>query len=116
MAGSTVSAYLDNISDPDLRRVAKKLRLVVRKAIPDANEEIKMGMPCYSVNKKMIALIADYSKHVNLYFPSGAKLSSELLEGSGKGMRHIKISKATDIKVREISKLLKEAAKNATSS
>ncbi len=105
----------DNISNSDLRRLAKKLRLIARKAIPDAQEEIKMGMPCYSINKKRIALIADYTKHVNLYFPAGARLSSDLLKGNGEAMRHIRISEDNDLRVGEILKLLKQAAKNASS-
>ncbi|MFI5421339.1 MAG: DUF1801 domain-containing protein [Nitrososphaerales archaeon] len=114
MQSVTVAGYLDNIANPDLRRLAKKVRLVAKKAIPDAEEGIKMGVPCYSINKKMIALIGDYSNHGNLYFPEGAKLSSDLLEGTGKGMRHIKIAKDADIKAGEISKLLRRVATNAS--
>ena len=61
----------------------------------------------------MVALIGDYKKHINLYFFQGARLSSDLLEGTGKGMRHIKIVGDSDINSAEVSRLLKEAAKNA---
>ena len=94
-----------NISNPEVKRLAKKIHTLAREPIPDADEGIKMAVPCYSINRKHIALIGDYTNHVNLYFPQGAKLSSELLEGTGKGMRHIKISKEADIKRTEISKL-----------
>ncbi len=72
-----------------------------------------MGSPCYSVNGQMVALIGDYKKHINLYFFQGARLSSERLEGTGKGMRHIKVAVESDINPEEFSRLLKEAAKNA---
>jgi len=111
----TVSEYLDNIADPKVRRLAKKIRSVARSAIPEASEGIRMGIPCYSVDRKYVALIGDYKNHVNLYFPQGAKLSSDLLEGTGKGMRHIKISEDSDIDNPRISKLLQLATRNASS-
>ncbi len=70
-----------------------------------------MGVPTYSVNGKGIASIADYSRHINLYFFQGAKLSSKLLQGTGKGMRHIKIYTLKHIDETEFTKLLKKAAK-----
>src|ERR1700730_8904539 len=78
LAATTVSGYLANISNPEVKRLAKKIPTLAREAIPDAYEGIKMGVPCYSINRKYIALIGDYTNHVNLYFPQGVKLSSEL--------------------------------------
>jgi hypothetical protein len=114
MRALTVSEYMANISNPEISRLAKKIRTLAREAIPDAVEGIKMGVPCYSVNRKYIVLIGEYTNHVNLYFPQGAKLSSDLLEGTGKGMRRIKISKESNIKRGEISKLLQQAAENVS--
>jgi uncharacterized protein YdhG (YjbR/CyaY superfamily) len=113
MGALTVSEYMANISNPEIKGLAKKIRTLAREAIPNAEEGIKMGVPCYSVKRKYVALIGNYTNHVYLYFPQGAKLSSDLLEGTGKGMRHIKISKEAEIKRREISKLLQQAAENA---
>ena len=109
----TVESYIENIDDPKLKRLAKKVRTIARKSIPEAEEGIKMGIPCFSIGKKMVASIADYTEHINLYFPEGAKLSSPLLEGTGNGMRHIKISSESDIESIEFSRLLKEALRNA---
>ncbi len=111
-AKSAVS-YLNDISDDRVRRLAKKLRIVIRRSLPESEESMKMGIPCYSIGNKMITSIGDYKNHVNLYFFQGAKLSSKLLEGSGKGMRHIKIESEADILPDEFSRLLKEAAQNA---
>src|ERR1700733_9716973 len=113
MPEKSVISYITSISEPNLRRIARKVRSVVRESIPDADESIRMGAPCYTVNGQMVALIGDYKKHVNLYFFQGAKLSSDLLEGTGKGMRHIRITKVSEINSLEFSRLLKEAAKNA---
>jgi hypothetical protein len=80
------------------------------RSLPDAQESIRMGIPNYSVKGENIAAIAEYTKHVNLYLYSGAKLSSKLLEGTGKGMRHIKVVISSDINEKEIRRVLKQAA------
>jgi len=109
----TAVAYINQIPDHNVRKLARKVRLIVRDSVPEAEETMKMGMPCYAMKNKMFASIGDYTKHLNLYFFQGSKLESQLLEGSGKGMRHIKIEKESDIVPREFSRLLNEAARNA---
>ena len=110
LKSQTALQYIEKIKEPELKRLAKKLRSIIREALPEAEETIKMGVPCYLINGKMIATIADYSKHVNLYFFKGTKLSSKILEGTGKGLRHIKISSDADIDEQEIARLLVEAS------
>jgi hypothetical protein len=56
-----------------------------------------------------VASIANYSGHVNLYLMQGAELSSDLLEGTGKGMRHITVKTLAEIKETEFIRLLREA-------
>jgi hypothetical protein len=108
---STVEEYIAGINDPKLRVLIKKLRSVLVKSLPQAIESLKWDMPNYSIDGENIAGIGEHSKHVNLYFFSGAKLSSKLLEGTGKGMRHVKIETLSDINEKELSRLLKQAAK-----
>lgn len=110
----TVDDYVKGIEDPKLRALVKRVRSVVKSSIPEAVESVKHGIPNYSINGQSVAAIAEYSKHVNLYFFCGAKLASNLLEGNGKGMRHISIQSGTDIKERSFSSLLKQAAKLTT--
>lgn len=52
-----------------------------------------------------------YSKHINISFPSGAFLSDpqEVLQGSGKKIRHFKIKVFDDIKSPVVKQLLLEA-------
>lgn len=108
MKDQSVSAYIEKM-DPNLKGIAKRLRTIISKAIPQAEERIWMGVPNYSIDGSAILSIADYSHHINLYFLFGAKLRSKLLEGRGKGMRHIKISTRKDIDEEEITRLAKEA-------
>ena len=56
-----------------------------------------------------MAAIADYREHVNLALMQGAELSSDLLEGTGKGMRHITVKTLAEIKAKELTRLVREA-------
>jgi len=106
-----VDEYIDAIDDPNLRRLASKVRRIARNALPQALESMKWGVPNYSIDGENIASITSHSKHINLYFFEGAKLSSTLLQGTGKRMRHIKIRESKDIRQIEFIRLLKNAAK-----
>jgi hypothetical protein len=59
------------------------------------------------------AYLAGVAKRINFGFPrTEHELESELLEGTGKGMRHIKVASLDDIQPRASSpSLLKAAAK-----
>jgi Domain of unknown function (DU1801) len=59
-----------------------------------------------------VACLYVIGDHVNLGFFRGAELddSNGLLEGTGKGMRHVKIRIPGDIKRRELAIILKQAA------
>lgn len=59
-----------------------------------------------------------YSKHINLSFPSGAFLPDPkgLFIGTGKRIRHIKISDLDDLKNPDVINLLKEARNRALES
>ena len=56
-----------------------------------------------------------YRNHINISFPSGAFLSDPqgLLQGTGKKIRHIRISKLSDLKVPAVKDLLLEARNRA---
>jgi hypothetical protein len=105
---SEVDEYISKV-DPKLRPQFKKLRSTIKTALPDAVESVKWGIPYYTLNGVGLASLADYGAHVNLYIMQGAKLSSDLLEGTGKGMRHITVKTVADIKEKEFAPLLREA-------
>jgi hypothetical protein len=107
---SDVDDYTSKV-DPRLREQFAKLRLIIKKALPGSCESVKWGIPYYSLNGVGVASIAEYSQHVNLYFLQGAKLSSDLLEGTGRGMRHITVKTLKDIKEGEFTRLLSQAGK-----
>ena len=102
---------LVNSFDTRTRPLAEKLRTIVKAAVPQAKESVKWGNVHYSLNGKNFVMLSAYPDHVNLGMFLGAKLNSRLLEGSGKGLRHIKVRNEGDIKKEEFSNLLREAAK-----
>jgi hypothetical protein len=101
--------------DPRLRSLTESLRRVIKRSIPEAVEQLKWGNPTYSVNGKNVACIMHYSDHVNLGFFMGSKLKSRRLEGTGKGLRHIKVRSKSDVDEKEFGRLLRRAAAMAHS-
>jgi hypothetical protein len=105
---SDVDSYISKV-DSKLRSQFQRLRSIVKKALPGASESVKWGVPYYSLDGVGVGSIADYGGHVNLYLMQGAQLSSDLLEGTGKGMRHITVRTLAEIKETEFVRLLREA-------
>ena len=97
--------------DPPVRELAQKLRRLVKKTLPDAVETVKWGNPMYLLDEKNLAWIVGFKDHADLGLFAGAKLDSKLLEGTGKGIRHIKVRNEDDINEAEFVRLLKQAAK-----
>lgn len=109
---SDVERYVAGV-DPKLRPQFEKLRSVVRSALPEASETVKWGVPHYSIGGAGVASIAEYSGHVNLYLIQGAKIRSNLLEGTGKGMRHVTVRTLDDVHEGELTGLLEQAGRMA---
>ena len=71
----------------------RNLRILVRKGVPDAGVSIKWGVPCYSMDGRLICALAAFKEHVGLnYFaPPGVFVDpNKKLEGSGKTSRMLK--------------------------
>ncbi len=105
---STVDTYVRKLP-ADTRAVVEALRRLVITVAPDAREALKWGQPWYA-GKKGVCYIAAFRDHVNLGFAHGAELADPAgrLEGTGKGMRHVKICSA-----KEIDAAVKDLAREA---
>jgi hypothetical protein len=79
------------------RAVAERLRRMVMDVEPAFRESVKWGNPVYSLGQDIV-YIADQRQYVQLGFYSGASLPDpyQLIEGTGKGMRHIKVVVTAD--------------------
>ena len=92
-----------------LKEVALTLRDLIKAASREVDEQLKWRVPTYSINKNICSIIV-HKHHVNLQLMQGAVLEdSDLLEGSGKHMRHMKFKQVDDIKKGVVTKLLKQA-------
>jgi hypothetical protein len=106
----TVEGILSNLG-PQQKDITEKLRNISKKTQPQSEETVKWGNITYLLNGENLAWIAFYKDHVDFGFFRGAELHSKLLEGTGKGLRRIKIREIKDIDEAEISRLLKDAAR-----
>ena len=106
-----VDDHINKLSSP-VKAIAERLREIVRDASPDLTEHYKWNMPVYAGTKD-VCYIGAFKKHVNLGFYRGAELNDRdnLLEGTGKSLRHVKIASLDDIDKRSLSALIKDAVK-----
>ena len=98
MARSTdVDTWLDTL-DAEAREPIASLRALLFDVAPDAIEEFKWSRPCYRTAAPF-AYLASFKKHVTIGFNEGSRLDDPdgLLEGTGKGMRHVKVPLGTEI-------------------
>ena len=96
--------------DEETGALIGKLRSLAKKSLPDIVETVKWGNITYLFGGKNLAWIIIYKDHVDFCFFRGAELNSPLLEGTGKGLRHIKIKNKNDVDEAEIARLMKKAA------
>lgn len=106
-----INEYIYNLPE-NIQEITTALRKVILDASAEFTEELKWSMPNYSSNGLVCYLQAS-KKHVNLGFHKGIKLekddSENLLQGSGKALRHVRIKKMEDIKPDEFTILIKKA-------
>lgn len=101
----------------EVQAISKRLREVIETLHPDCVEVPRPGEPsaAYGVGPKKMseayAYIMPYSAHVNLGFFHGAALTDfgDILEGSGKRLRHIKITSVAEADTPVIREVLRAA-------
>ncbi|MDA4128644.1 MAG: DUF1801 domain-containing protein [Thaumarchaeota archaeon] len=106
----TVDGILQKL-DTKNRKLTEQLRALTKKTLPKAVETVKWGNITYLVAGKNISWLIAYKDHMDFGFFVGTKLKSNRLEGSGKGLRHIKVQSDDDIDEKEFSRLLLDAVK-----
>ena len=95
---------------PAQKETVEKLRSLTKAALPNVVETIKWGNITYLLGENNLSWILIYGDHVDYGFFRGAELNSQSLEGTGKGLRHIRIKDDKSLDEKEILRLLKEAA------
>ncbi|AKJ28078.1 hypothetical protein AAW51_1387 [Caldimonas brevitalea] len=86
-----MAAYFDNLL-PDERATAQALQRAVLDAAPGLEQSVKWGNLVFSASGQHVLAIVTHKTHANLQFFQGAAIAPQFsqLEGSGKGVRHLK--------------------------
>lgn len=99
---------------PMIISIVQKLRTLVLEFVPGAIEQIDypaklLAFGYKKTYKDTICVIMPYNGWVNLGFPRGASLPDplQLLCGTGKRARHIKITNLSEIDINAYSELIK---------
>jgi hypothetical protein len=92
----------------ELRSIAQHWFGVVRACGDDVRELLHDGCPVACVEDAPFAYVNVFKAHVNVGFFHGAELQdpSELLQGSGKRMRHVKIKPPAEIDSHALDELI----------
>ena len=92
----------------ELGEIAKHWFEVMRKCGEDAWEVLHDGHPTACVADAAFAYVNAFKAHVNVGFFRGAELADPvgLLEGTGKFMRHVKLSPGSVVDATALSELV----------
>ena len=96
-----------------LEGVTRATRGLIKKTLKGSEEYVNpWKIPSIDSNGPLCCYMAG-KEHVTLAFMRGAVLpdAQKLLEGTGKGVRHVKLRTVADVKRPGVRKLLAEAAK-----
>jgi len=97
----------------EMAGVAKAVRALVKKTVAGCEEYVSpWKTPAFDSNGPLCVFVLG-KEHLSLAFLRGAKLSDpeKLLEGTGKGVRHVKLRSVADVKRAGVKRLITEAAK-----
>ena len=96
----------------EIRAIVAKLRKIIKTAAPNLSEEPKTGWKNITYKgKAIVGNITPYKNHVNLHLYRGTELddSANLLEGSGKTLRHIKFHQLESLEEKVIAAYITQA-------
>lgn len=106
-----VSEYIEN-APAGQKEIMETVRAIIHQTVPNVTEEFKWSRPVFKTTKDFSYFLSS-KNYVTVGFTKDfEKLDDpdQLLEGTGKTMRHIKLKKSSDIN----SELLKEWFKIVT--
>ena len=101
-----------------LRKILEALCRLVEATVPAAQSSLKWGMPCFTLAGNMMCMLGGHKSHVNLVLvgpPGGFDDPAGLLEGAGKGGRHLKLTSLAELPRASVRKWLRTAAAYARS-
>jgi hypothetical protein len=89
----------------------RSLRRLIMSLTTGVTEEFKWSRPCYSTSRGLFCYLHSTKGYATLGFQRGVDLNDPtgLLEGTGKGMRHVKITRDCPPSEKALLALLKQA-------
>jgi hypothetical protein len=102
-----VERWLHEHSD-ELGKLAGRWFQVMRNCGDDVRELLHDGQPTACVGDAAFCYVDSFTAHVNVGFFLGAEMDDphELLEGTGKFMRHVKLKPGSDVDAAALTKLI----------
>lgn len=106
-----VTAFIMN-APAEQKEIMELIRELLHQAVKGVQEDFKWGRPVFRKNKDF-AYLKTAKSYVTLGFFNFQHLEDpdQMLEGTGKEMRHLKIKKAADIDMMLLKKWFRSAAK-----
>ncbi|MFI5449589.1 MAG: DUF1801 domain-containing protein [Candidatus Bathyarchaeia archaeon] len=108
--GDTRTAKAESVNeilarlDAVQRKITARLRKLIKRTLPESIETVKWGNITYLLASKKLVWLLFYKDHVDFGFFMGVRLKSKQLEGTGKGLRHVKIADQGEIDGKRIFK------------
>ncbi|MEM7342731.1 MAG: DUF1801 domain-containing protein [Chloroflexota bacterium] len=117
--GSFNDLLEERVTNDDIQTICEELRRIIFHNYPEATEVVRLGdgAASYGVGPKKMSeshvYIMPKERYVNLGFWHGTSIPdpANLLEGTGKKMRHVKIRSLEAAASNEIATLISEALK-----
>jgi uncharacterized protein YdhG (YjbR/CyaY superfamily) len=92
---TTIGEYIDGFPD-ETKKVLKRIRTLISKTIPRAEETISYGIPTFKLNDSYVVYFAGFKKHISVYpTPSGSATFEKQLAPyrSGQGTAKFELGK-----------------------
>ena len=115
-AAKTVPAYISGFPRP-AQAVLKRVRAIIRKAMPGAEEVISYQIPAYKLDGRAVLFFAAWKEHYSIY-PSTARLVAAFkdeLADYERSKGTIRFPLSEPVPVRLIERIAKFRAKEAAS-
>lgn len=113
--GRPIDGFLKK-QPPHLRVILEELRRLVEDVAPDAVSSLKWGMPCFTVNGRMMCSLGGHKAHVNLVLMGPAAAFGDpdgRLSGAGANGRHLKLTSLDGLPRTAVRRWLRVASKLA---
>jgi hypothetical protein len=109
LADPRVDAWFAD-QDKGLRDLSEAARALLDEALPGARQALKWGYPTWVGAGNVVSVMA-FPDHLNLQFFRGAELPdpTDALDGTGKGMRHVKVHHVRELRTPAVKALVRAA-------